>query len=260
MSGANPPTDRRLTALFAVLSVASIGVIPLGPFAGLAVLRMVPTLVLVLMAWRSTRAHFGLTIAAGLFCGAWGDWFLGTFDPNWGIFGVLAFFIGHVCYISGMRRVGWAPTPERRALVLLLALFGLGYGGVIAWHNPLQTVTAIAWLPVDPPLSLPVAPALLAYMPALVGMAAVSVLRRGSRVMTAGALIFVASDGLIPLNQFLLPRAHPGDLYASDWLLVAGFVTYYLGQYLILRGAVEEAAQGTGAAQAPSGTPLQPHP
>jgi uncharacterized membrane protein YhhN len=233
----------RLGYAYGLLSAASIALIPLGPFAGLGIVRMAPTVLLALGVLRGTRPLFGVTVTAALLCGALGDYFLNTFDPDLGVWGVVAFLVGHVFYIAGLRRGGWHPTPSRRRLVGALWAFGLGYGAIIAWVNPLQAVSSIAGVALTPaPQMLPVAPALIAYMPALIGMACVAVLRRGSRVLAAGALVFVASDAIIPLNQFLLPKAHPGDLYASAALLFPGFITYYLAQYLIARGAIADAA------------------
>jgi uncharacterized membrane protein YhhN len=240
MSQPGSHRSRVADVLYALLAIASIAVIPLGLFPGLPSLRMAPTVLLAFTALRRTRQNFGTTIAWGLALGACGDYVLSTFNNDIAVLGVLAFFAGHVCYITGLRRSGWDPTPLRRAIVAMLAVFGLAYGFYIAWVNPHVTVQSIAGVPV-PDLSLPVAPALLAYMPLLIAMACVAVLRRGSRLLAFGALVFVVSDALIPLNQFLLPKAHPGDLYATPWLVGAGFFTYYLAQYLIERGAQAES-------------------
>jgi uncharacterized membrane protein YhhN len=229
---------------YASLALFSIALTPLGSFPGLAVARMAPTLLLAWLVLRPTRALFGRTLALGLFFGAWGDYFLSTFDPDLGLFGVLAFLIGHVFYIAGLRRAGWQASRGRRLAVAGLIAFGLAYGAVIVWFNPQQPVGSIAGISLGPvPQLLPVAPALLAYMPLLIGMACVAVLRRGSRLVVAGALVFVVSDSLIPLNQFLLPKAHPGDLCASTALMYLGYATYYLAQFLIARGGLAESME-----------------
>lgn len=228
--------------LYGLLSLVSVGLIPVGLFDGLALIRAAPTVLLAFTTLQGTRHQFGTSIAWGLLFGAAGDYFLNTFDPDLAPFGVLAFFAGHVAYITGLRRTGWQPTTGRRQGVAALVAFGLGYGAVILWFNPLQPVRYIGWIALDPaPQWLPVAPALLSYMPALIGTASVAVLRRGSRLVTAGALVFVASDALIPLNQFLLPKQDAGDPWASTALLYPGFITYYLAQYLIARGALAES-------------------
>lgn len=232
---------RPLDLAYWLLASLSIAVIPLGSFAGLPVLRMAPTVLLAGMAWAGTRQHFGVTMGLGLFLGAWGDYFLSTFDPDLAPLGVIAFLLGHLSYIAGLRRVGWQTTPGRRAVVAGLVAFGASYGSYIAWVNPLQPVSHLLWFDLQPaPQLLPVAPALLLYMPWLIGMASVAVLRRGSRRLAAGALVFVASDALIPLNQFLLPRP-AGAVCASNWLMFAGFVTYYAAQFWIAKGALDEA-------------------
>ncbi len=242
--------SRRLDYAYGLLAAGSVALIPFGAFPGLAVARMAPTVLLAWYALQRTRAGFGTTLAWGLFFGAWGDYFLSTFDPDLGVFGVLAFLVGHVCYIAGLRRAGWTVTRARVSLVAGLALFGLGYGGYIAWVNPQQLVSSIGGFQLTPaPQWLPVAPALLVYMPLLIGMASVAVLRNGSRVVAAGALVFVASDAIIPLNQFLLPKAHPSDLCATTALMYPGYITYYLAQFLIARGAMAESARRTVSAQ-----------
>lgn len=229
-----------MIAAYWLLALASMAVIPLGPFAGLAFLRMAPTVLLVVLAWRTTRARFGNTVAAGLFWGAWGDFFLGTFDNSVAVVGVLAFLIGHVCYIRGWRRAGWQFARGRVALVGALGVFGVAYGGYILWVNPHIALDHVGPLEIAP-VSLPVSPALLLYLPFLLAMAAVAVLRRGSRLLAASALVFVASDAMIPLNQFLLAKAHATDLYATDALMWAGFATYYGAQFGIWWGAKRES-------------------
>ncbi|MBI5608467.1 MAG: lysoplasmalogenase [Deltaproteobacteria bacterium] len=235
------PRPRPFDLAYWLLASVSIAVIPLGPFTGLAALRMAPTLLLAGVAWAHTRRRFGVTIGLGLFLGAWGDWFLSTFDPDLAPLGVVAFLLGHISYIAGLRGAGWQATAARRAAAAGLVTFGLAYGGYIAWVNPLQPLSHILWFDLQPaPQLLPVAPALLAYMPWLIGMACVAVLRRGSRVLAAGALVFVASDAMIPLNQFLLPKP-AGAVCASNWLMFAGFLTYYAAQFWIAKGAMDEA-------------------
>lgn len=232
---------RRLgLASYIGLSIFSVALIPAGLVPGLPLLRAAPTVLLAYLALRSTRRAFGSAIAWGLLLGAAGDAFLNTFDPDLAPFGVVAFFAGHLAYIRGMRRGGWQVTPARRWGVAALLAFGLAYAAVILWFDPTQPLRRIAWVALDPPLAaVPVAPALLGYMPALIGMASVALLRRGSRLLAAGAAVFVASDALIPLNQFLLPKAD-GAPWASEGLLFAGFTTYYAAQYLIARGAMAD--------------------
>lgn len=60
---------------------------------------------------------------------------------------------------------------------------------------------------------------------------------------SVGALLFVASDALIPLNVFLLPKMHANDLFATTMLLHPGFTAYYAAQYLIALGASRETAE-----------------
>ena len=231
------------TITFLMLAILSLGLIAVPPFPGIAVIRMAPTLVLVAAALRVTRPAFGVTVAAGLFFGAWGDYFLNTFDADLAIYGVAAFLSGHLFYIAGFRRAGFSPSRGRWTIVAALIVFVVAYGAVLIIMNPQHPVSRI--LPFGPrgtPQPTPVAGPVIGYSVVLITMAAVAVLRRGSHLLAAGALIFVASDAVIPLNVFLLPKAHPGDLFATTGLLYPGFFTYYLAQYLIALGAIGEAA------------------
>lgn len=231
------------TLLYFALVALSIALIAVPPFDGLAVARMAPTLVLVGVALRETRARFGTTIAAGLFFGAWGDYFLNTFDPNFGVWGLIAFLIGHLFYIAGLRHSGLDATSSRRRIVAALVAITAIYAMYIVWRNPLQPVTRLLpFGPHGPEQMLPVSPAIVLYAAVLVAMTAVAVLRRGSRLIAIGALVFVVSDALIPLNIFLLPKAHPGDVYATTALMYPGFLTYYLAQFLIALGACSESS------------------
>lgn len=230
----------RFDVVYGLMALFAIALIPLGPFTGLPLIRMAPTLLLAWVTWRRTRSVFGITIGLGLFFGAWGDFFLNLFRADLAPLGMLGFFLGHIAYIAGMRRSGWASTPGRRAAVVGLIVFGVSYAALIAWFNPQQEVSSIAGIALTPaPQLLPVTPALLPYLPALIAMASVALLRRGSWLVPAGALVFVSSDALIPVNLFLLPKA-AGSLYASDALMFVGFGTYYLAQYLMARGAADE--------------------
>ena len=71
-------------------------------------------------------------------------------------------------------------------------------------------------------------------------MARVAVVRRGSRLLAGGALVFAASDVLIPLSQLPLLTASPTDAYATPWLMFADFVTQYAAQPLTARRARAE--------------------
>jgi uncharacterized membrane protein YhhN len=231
------------TVAYVMLSTLSLGLIAVPQFPAIAFIRMAPTLVLAAVALRATRPAFGFTVAAGLFFGACGDYFLNTFDADLAIYGVAAFLIGHVFYVVGFRRAGFSASRVRWAVVAALLVFAVSYGAVLLIMNPLHPVSRI--LPFGPrgtPRPTPVAVPVIIYTVVLVTMASIAVLRRGSRLVGAGALLFVASDAVIPLNVFLLPKAHASDFFASTGLLYPGLITYYLAQYLIALGAIRDAA------------------
>lgn len=213
-----------LFALFAVLAVASVAWCWLPSFRGLEFLRAAPTLALVAAAFRNTRRHFGLRVTLGALCGACGDYFLSAAAKDWFIPGLAAFLAGHVFYIAAF----WSPRRLSRGRwgvtgVITLATFVL-VGALIFRFAGTDQQHLLA------PIAV--------YGLVIAVMAAAAVFfDSNTRLIAAGATVFVISDAHIAVNHMLLP---------SPILLlsVSGYATYYLAQALIVGGAIRHHARG----------------
>jgi uncharacterized membrane protein YhhN len=123
--------------------------------------------------------------------------------------GLLAFLVGHLCYIAGF----WTDAPTAIAFLASAALAAVAIGTVARRILPAVRST-------DPPLTGPVA----GYM-VVIGVMVASALATGNLVAAAGAALFAASDSLIAWNRFV------GALPAAG---LAIMVTYHLGQALLV--------------------------
>jgi alkylglycerol monooxygenase len=163
---------------------------------------------------RPARLLLALAMAAALA----GDVLL--LFPDGFILGLVAFLGTHSCYLLLFRRgVGWFPV--RLAPIAVLALSGV----ILAWEFPL--------LPASLRLPVAVYTSIIALMVSqAIGRAA----RLGTRdawLVAVGAALFMASDTMISIDRFVLPFALSG---------FAIMASYYLGQILILRHALTDAA------------------
>ena len=81
------------------------------------------------------------------------------------------------------------------------------------------------------------------YVAVMIGMMAIAALHRcDTRLIAAGAIVFMLSDARIAVNHMLL---------ASPMLPItlSGYTSYYLAQYLIIDGAVAASCQAEATAQ-----------
>ncbi len=152
------------------------------------------------------------------------------------VWGLVAFLLGHLCYIRAMLRgLSLAQLLEPRGLMAALPMGVYGYilFSVLAPHLPKALVVPV-----------------LVYMTALIGTAFSAFARyrtfrdEASVWMLVGALLFLQSDSILAVNRFVFN--HPPDLGpmpAANFMLM---LTYVLGQSWIAEGCAL-AAVGTAA-------------
>jgi len=145
-----------------------------------------------------------------------GDVFLmldGMFTP-----GLVSFLVAHIFYITAYQKTGAASGELRPLDVIKFLLFG----AVVMW----------VLYPRLGDMLIPV----LAYMLVLLSMGVWAHKRRGATtaisftLVSAGAMLFVISDGLIAINKFAF--AIP-----AERMLVMS--TYITAQYLIIQGLLK---------------------
>lgn len=170
---------------------------------------------LALAGWY-TSAPAAITL--GLALGAAGDFFLSRADETAAgerafLAGMAAFGAGHLAYVCAFagvfEGVGWAATLALLTLALSTEFWLAPRTAKLRW--PVRCYVLVI--------------AAMAY--AALGLPA------GQWAARIGAVLFVASDVMLALEIFVLPRAHPfrAPLARALW------ATYFLGQALILAGA-----------------------
>lgn len=165
---------------------------------------------------------FSLTLAALLF--SWvGDLFLlyDTGEANYFIFGLLAFLVAHIFYISVYIK---AKIPNTE--LALLATQQMRYLFILILAGSALIYVLYPYLD---DLAVPV----IIYAVVLVSMA-IAALYRFGRTSTSsfsfvfiGALLFMLSDSMLAINKFVESFANAGF-----WVML----TYALAQYFIVEG------------------------
>lgn len=173
-----------------------------------------PVLALALTVWTHAERRNGRLIAFGLLAGAIGDVCLAL--PGGFLAGMLAFAVGHACYVAGFLRwtrrtevVLLAPVLVFAALGLVLMLPGAG-----SFQIPLVIYVAVITL-------------MIWRAAACAAEPCADLLHRWGTF--AGAALFAFSDMLIGLNRFHAPLE--GSAHAI-------ILTYWGGQILIAAAAI----------------------
>lgn len=155
----------------------------------------------------------------GVAMGAAGDFLLATASPVLFVPGLVAFLFGHLAYIVAFgRRRDAALWARRRPWIAATLAYCVSAAIWVAVSDPVADGRSVTW---------PV----IGYV-AIIGSMTVAALVHdaASSRIAWGAAVFVLSDSHIPVNFFVLP--HP-----VLPLVLSGYATYYLAQYLIVDGA-----------------------
>lgn len=215
----------RLECLLLLLSIASSVAFmvtrPMQPFPGAAVLKGLGMAPLAVLAFRllggASRDRLLLTLALVLSCA--GDMFLQLDFRRYFVHGLVAFLLAHLLYIVLFVRNWPRPlstsTGQTTLGMLVLIYFVLG----------------CTWL--WPDLGRLAVPT-LAYAAAVTAMTISAILTGFSRPFVwVGAVLFLISDSLLAAGRFKTP------LPLALFLI---WPTYYLGQYGITMGFLQEKA------------------
>lgn len=177
------------------------------------------TLAVALLAVLAAMQGGPLLLVAALGLSAIGDAFLSRDGEKAFLGGLTSFLAGHVAYVAlfarsggGLRLVG--AESWRGAIALAMAAFSL-------------VMLAALWRRVGPQLRIPIA----VYVAAILAMG-ISALTTGSAWVIAGAVLFIASDGLLATERFLLAAVSPQRL----WMRYAVWALYYAAQLAITLG------------------------
>jgi uncharacterized membrane protein YhhN len=157
---------------------------------------------------------------AALIASAIGDLFLAGKPERWLLPGMGAFFLAHVCYVALFWQLGdeagWT-WPEKAGQAVIV------FGGAfyVRWLVP--------WI--DKPMRLPV----MAYGAVILVMGAAALaLPEAFRLVTIGALMFIASDAILANELFRRPAGEPPKKLPS----YAVWFLYFFGQAAITLGLI----------------------
>ncbi len=187
----------------------------------LAVLcKPVPVLVMALWVHWQRRAlphtaRYGGWLRAGLVLGLVGDVLLEK-PPDLFLFGLVAFLLGHICYVVGMWRDVRAPKLARLAPILLFGavMLMLLWPGLQALRIPVVIYTAVI-----------VVMGWRAWARVVEGPSA----RPDAWAGALGATLFLFSDGMLAYNRFVEP------LPMAGYMII---LTYWAGQLGLARSVL----------------------
>ncbi|RWM07195.1 MAG: lysoplasmalogenase [Mesorhizobium sp.] len=176
------------------------------------------TLAVALLAALAVMQGGPLLLIAALALSAAGDAFLSRDGEKAFLGGLASFLVAHVAYVVLFLKVGGG-------IGLLTAQF---WRGAIALAMAAFVVAMLAalWRRVGPSLRVPIA----VYAAAILAMG-ISALTTYPWVI-AGAVLFMASDGLLAAERFLLAAISPHRV----WMRYAVWVLYYAAQLSITLG------------------------
>lgn len=174
--------------------------------------KLLPMILLIYLAINSVAlSKSGKFFVLGLLFSAAGDFILDYDRQNWFIFGLGAFFIAHLCYLSSLKP--YVNSLKQTKYIMTSVLY-IGYGGGMLWL--LADGLGQLFIPV------------VAYMSILLLMALATVLSEKSNVwLVVGGISFVLSDSLIGFDKFYLPIEH---------VSFAIMVSYYFAQFALFKG------------------------
>lgn len=204
-------------SLFFIIAVIYTLTSPLAPYPFSPLVKVLPVVLLVLIAYQQLPPGYRRYPLLALCFSGLGDVLLALqFEQNF-MAGLSAFLIAHVFYIICFARFVNDEQIYKARFRHLAALAMLIYSWFVAqWVMPQEVVLRYAVI-------------LYVGVISFMCITAIFSAQKSQRLHLYGALIFTASDTLIAWNAF----RHPIP-FATVWIMAS----YYLAQYLILRGII----------------------
>ncbi|RWE35317.1 MAG: lysoplasmalogenase [Mesorhizobium sp.] len=177
------------------------------------------TLAVAMLAALAAIQDGPLLLVAALALSAIGDAFLSRDGEKAFLGGLASFLVAHIVYVALFLRSGGglellSAESWRGAIALAMAVFAI-------------VMLAALWRRVGPGLRIPIAVYVLAIL--AMGMSA---LTTNSIWVIGGAVLFMASDGLLATEKFLVAAISSH----RAWMRLAVWVLYYAAQLAITLG------------------------
>ncbi len=201
-----------LLAAFAVAAAADWASVARRRSDLVSVAKPAVLIVVILLAWllRADSVDYGRFLLIGLVLCLVGDVILlGTSDRHF-LAGLIAFLMGHLCYLAAFRRVPGEPP-------ILWGVLAVVTVAAVVMATRIVPILRESWRDGLPPLAYTVIVSAMAALAWATGLPWVGV----------GATLFLASDALIAYDRFVR------SVSAAPLVI---HVTYHLGQLLIVLG------------------------
>ncbi len=198
---------------YGCLVVIFIGSMFFKPYGGSFIVKSLPILLMAFLSFKYLKGINRYVMVFGFLFSAGGDIFLDLSRRLYFVQGLSSFAIAHIMYT-----IAFGMNIKRERLRVILAILMALYTIIIA----------MVLIPYLGELMIPV----VVYIGLISAMGITSALtNRRLTTVFVGALLFIMSDSIIAITKFIYP---------SSWMAIMIIPTYYLAQYKIGFGMIEE--------------------
>ena len=202
--------NRIIYTLFFCFAITFIATLNFRPYPGDFIIKAIPVLSLALLAFLKIPGMRGKLLGIGFLFSDMGDILLELNRTEYFVFGLGAFLIAHIFYITVFIR---RPVFNRQksAIVLAIIIYGLILSKIL--------------IPLLGTMMIPVVTYLIVIL--FMGISA-SLGANNHFFIIIGACLFILSDSIIAVNKFLTPVP-----FSSFWIMTI----YYSAQFFIMNGS-----------------------
>ncbi len=209
MNTTSDTKNKLLAVLIAGCSLAFIISLGFHPYLLSPLVKSLPIFLLALMVFLNIQDSRAGLITAGLVFSGIGDVILAIDANKLFVFGIGAFTLAHLFYISVFLR-STRINKFSVSVIIALIIFAIVIGRVLYPHLGSMTIPVFFYL------------GIILFMAASAALG-----ENNHRVLVLGATMFIISDSLIAIKRFISPFP-----YNDHWIMS----TYYLAQFLIVYG------------------------
>ncbi|MFA7287709.1 MAG: lysoplasmalogenase [Melioribacteraceae bacterium] len=203
--------DKVFYISFFMFFILYVGTLKIRPYPLQYLTKILPLLVLIIIAYRGLHGNKRNLILLGLFISLIGDILLDLHGKNLFLLGIISFGIAHFMYILALYR---NPTIRNKRIWLLPFLLAYGVG---------------LWNILAPELGEMLIPATI-YLILITSMGISAILGKNNHfLIIIGAIFFIFSDSVIAINVFLTKISN------SSYFIM---LSYYPAQFLITYGTI----------------------
>jgi len=194
---------------FALTFIASLNI---RPYPGDFIIKAIPVLSLALLAFLKIPGIKGKLLGIGFLFSDLGDILLELDRSAYFVFGLAAFLIAHIFYITIFIRKPVLLKP-RSIIVLVIIAYGIVLGNILIPHLGSMMIPVVAYLIVILTMGI-----------------SASMGSDNHFFIIIGACLFILSDSIIAVNKFLMPVP-----FSSFWIMTI----YYSAQFFIISGSLK---------------------